>query len=65
MITVIERDGTETGNLYFNPDVSVGGTGMIPVDAGSGIVPERHSDFIREDQKIIPTIQKGSFHHSG
>ena len=54
LITVIERDGTR--NLYFNPGVSVVGTGMIPVDAGSGIVPERHGDFFREVQKIIPAI---------
>jgi len=33
---------------------------MILVDACCAIVPERHSDFIREVQKIIPTVQKES-----
>ena len=31
---------------------------MILVDARCVIVPERHSDFISEVQKIIPTVRK-------
>jgi quinol monooxygenase YgiN len=31
---------------------------MILVNARCRVMPERHSDFIREVQKIVPTVQK-------
>jgi quinol monooxygenase YgiN len=38
--------------------MSDGGIRMILVDAHCTIVPERHSDFIREVQEITPTVRK-------
>ena len=31
---------------------------MILVDAQCSILPQRHSDFVREVQKIIPTVRR-------
>ena len=51
-----KRDGT--GNPCPDPERSGSKIPMILVDARCTIVPERHNDFIREVQEIIPTVRK-------